>query len=596
MAKLIMSINHHKEMGADWNSLTNAIDQVLTLSHHPTDGETRKLDDVVHVLSHHLEDILSIFRKLDETRNDIVIQQIQQMAIIKYSIHIKLLGMIAKSSSKIHSSKTVFETCQVKSTRLLSNLGTKNPHTATIILSSLPWSLEDTCWINENSIENNDEDSYIKKISWTDLILISSRKGLKRGRKQLVGIMATIHNCITSLQVQACTSDYNAEEIKSVFQSMVIDTLFINTCIRQLYPPTTTVLHSTSTTNPFTEISDDATQWISFVLMRLSSMGLFIDMFTSLGTGWNEQTSGHNHDIKDRIHTINPEQILLLYCLTQAIQDFPFDKYNNHNKGMNPSLYSPVGNCFLNRVLHVDTLLFLANIWCSCMDSIEMKRSDHTPARDDSIFHSSIYTRDDKDTLQSICKVVMDILATSLSYYYENENNTIPEQESVRFIVGKNTRIFNIIIYNVHQILNISRINKVTPTADQEQDEDVSTLMDHVRMVGNLCYRCKYNQDLLRTTLYYNTNEEKEKKKDEMTYQQTGLHLLLSCTSMALHCFPLREWTIVAIRNALENNYENQHMVQELQAQHAINTPILQSIGIDLNLDLKGNLILEHKT
>lgn len=37
-------------------------------------------------------------------------------------------------------------------------------------------------------------------------------------------------------------------------------------------------------------------------------------------------------------------------------------------------------------------------------------------------------------------------------------------------------------------------------------------------------------------------------------------------------------------------------MVQELQAQHAINTPILQSIGIDLNLDLKGNLILEHKT
>ena len=69
-----------------------------------------------------------------------------------------------------------------------------------------------------------------------------------------------------------------------------------------------------------------------------------------------------------------------------------------------------------------------------------------------------------------------------------------------------------------------------------------------MRLIGILCYRCKYNQDLLRTTLYYNTNEEKEKKKDEMTYQQTGLHVLLSCTSMALNCFPLRELTIVAIR------------------------------------------------
>jgi hypothetical protein len=57
----------------------------------------------------------------------------------------------------------------------------------------------------------------------------------------------------------------------------------------------------------------------------------------------------------------------------------------------------------------------------------------------------------------------------------------------------------------------------------------------------------------------------------------------------------LREWTIVAIRNALEDNEENQKIVHDLQAQYVVNTPELQSMGIGLKMDAQGKVVVEPK-
>jgi hypothetical protein len=47
----------------------------------------------------------------------------------------------------------------------------------------------------------------------------------------------------------------------------------------------------------------------------------------------------------------------------------------------------------------------------------------------------------------------------------------------------------------------------------------------------------------------------------------------------------LREWTVVAIRNALEQNPDNQAIVAELEARAPVQSETLQELGIRLELD-----------
>ena len=92
-----------------------------------------------------------------------------------------------------------------------------------------------------------------------------------------------------------------------------------------------------------------------------------------------------------------------------------------------------------------------------------------------------------------------------------------------------------------------------------------------VRLIGNAAYRCRNNQDLLRTTVvplsassaggasnYSNSGGAKASKGSAVQVpRRTGMHVLFSTTSLGVACFTLREWCIIAIRNVVEENPAN---------------------------------------
>jgi ataxin-10 len=129
-----------------------------------------------------------------------------------------------------------------------------------------------------------------------------------------------------------------------------------------------------------------------------------------------------------------------------------------------------------------------------------------------------------------------------------------------------------------------AREMKMSPKA-----QDQITLL--VRVIGNLCFRCKHHQDLMRSTLLpmaaasqtgdYNNNPERN-----------ALHVVLSCTLFSTACFTLREWSVIAIRNVLEDNPPNQDIVAQLDANGPIQTAALSEAGLKVQLDSKGKVSL----
>jgi len=114
---------------------------------------------------------------------------------------------------------------------------------------------------------------------------------------------------------------------------------------------------------------------------------------------------------------------------------------------------------------------------------------------------------------------------------------------------------------------------------DRDEQRQLTLL---VRVLGNLCFQSEVNQDLLRTTLVPH-----QPSKD-----RNALHLLLTCTSFATSCFTLREWGVMAIRNALDENPRNQEMVAGLESQNAVQTTALRQAGVKVELDAKGKVSL----
>eukprot|EP00538_Stauroneis_constricta_P003704 CAMPEP_0119554206 /NCGR_PEP_ID=MMETSP1352-20130426/6769_1 /TAXON_ID=265584 /ORGANISM="Stauroneis constricta, Strain CCMP1120" /LENGTH=85 /DNA_ID=CAMNT_0007600765 /DNA_START=24 /DNA_END=277 /DNA_ORIENTATION=+ len=71
---------------------------------------------------------------------------------------------------------------------------------------------------------------------------------------------------------------------------------------------------------------------------------------------------------------------------------------------------------------------------------------------------------------------------------------------------------------------------------------------------------------------------------------RTLLHILLSTTSFGHACFTLREWALVAIRNALEDNEGNQQVVATLEAQRPMEQTELDRAGVKVKMDDQGKV------
>ncbi|KAG0329049.1 hypothetical protein BG000_000244 [Podila horticola] len=98
---------------------------------------------------------------------------------------------------------------------------------------------------------------------------------------------------------------------------------------------------------------------------------------------------------------------------------------------------------------------------------------------------------------------------------------------------------------------------------------------DIVRLVGNLAYRSRHVQDRIR-----NCN---------------GLIVMLSqCNIDDANPF-LREYAILAMKNILAGNAENQALIEELQPIEAVDHPALQEARVTSRLDAQGRPVLSQQ-
>lgn len=95
-------------------------------------------------------------------------------------------------------------------------------------------------------------------------------------------------------------------------------------------------------------------------------------------------------------------------------------------------------------------------------------------------------------------------------------------------------------------------------------NQEKCKILTTIRFITNLCYKCSIHQNILCEEIP--TLNLSSVTGDNATIAITGMYLLLSCTSLSLSFgVGIREWSIVAIRNAMEDNVEIQKIVAELK-------------------------------
>jgi hypothetical protein len=191
---------------------------------------------------------------------------------------------------------------------------------------------------------------------------------------------------------------------------------------------------------------------------------------------------------------------------------------------------------------------------------------------------------------------VRDIIAQCLSRHNVNpaEKNKQCVLPEARSIIGRETRIINDCLFDLAKLLDSALAKNSGKNARDlyltPQEQHSAIVM--VRLLGNIVYQCRYNQDLLRIIQVPLTNPSHGNNSEK----RIGLHVILSTTSLAPTCLSLREWCIVAIRNAVEDNDANAEAVRTLEAQNTRgDTPELRRMGMKVNLDAKGKVHVQKR-
>ncbi|KAF9106206.1 hypothetical protein BGX27_009266 [Mortierella sp. AM989] len=115
-----------------------------------------------------------------------------------------------------------------------------------------------------------------------------------------------------------------------------------------------------------------------------------------------------------------------------------------------------------------------------------------------------------------------------------------------------------------------------TSTEQGQQSFFIGLKRDIVRLVGNLAYRSRYVQDLIR--------------------ECNGLIVMLSQCNIDDANPYLREYAILAMKNILAGNAENQALIEELQPIEAVDHPALQEARVSARLDAEtGRPVLTQR-
>ena len=485
----------------------------------------------------------------DEARS-----RFQDKAVAEYGWHRVLSMILSQERGDVK--------CRLLCAQLLSNLSTTNFATAYQILSEIstePSQEEISAKVIEHVADksqgidkNLDENVYISP-NWVDIILLGSRSG---NREVLAASIAAIHNCIASL-IGSDPDDSRDPTIlidkcanSSLLVSNVIRQLISSGSVEKMLPSKAAVEVEDA------ELADSATDWICLLLLQLVGLGKFPQMYKSI--------RGHQHgnEAKSLLPMILPEQLVLLHCIAKEAVD--------------PSS-SPVPGSETNIVLGGqagwDSICFSISYLTEIFSEI----------------HGNLFSNDAGalELAHSATIAILDIVCSTIS----DDGDLVKE---LRLFIGSDTQLLpeaSQVLGRMVDILAKRSVGKKTRELKMSQHEQQLTT-GLVRLVANLCYRCQPNQDLLRGISVPPSNVPNTDQASP-PMERNALHVLLSATSYATACFTLREWSVIAIRNALHENPLNQKVVADLEAQQPVQTAALAGAGVRVNMDSAGKVTLK---
>jgi hypothetical protein len=249
---------------------------------------------------------------------------------------------------------------------------------------------------------------------------------------------------------------------------------------------------------------------------------------------------------------ILPEQVVLLYFLRKEMEEMNAVTTSTHVLGGEAGIESIQSE-------HV----FLAS------DYVRM-----------SVNRVNSYDDDDRCLVKSAMLCILDILSESIGC----TSMTREDRSAINNDIGLNSDFLPRVATDLGTVLDYHAPQLMTKKVRDMQMtlEDQHYITSLVRVIGNVCYECRYNQDLLRTTSVPGPSNT--------LADRTALHVLLSCTSLSIACFTLREWAVVALRNVLDNNDDNQRAIEDLQAQQPAPSAELDNLGLRISLDGRGHV------
>eukprot|EP00537_Pseudo-nitzschia_pungens_P007164 CAMPEP_0172364764 /NCGR_PEP_ID=MMETSP1060-20121228/7819_1 /TAXON_ID=37318 /ORGANISM="Pseudo-nitzschia pungens, Strain cf. cingulata" /LENGTH=597 /DNA_ID=CAMNT_0013087841 /DNA_START=41 /DNA_END=1834 /DNA_ORIENTATION=+ len=494
---------------------------------------------------------------------------IQSKAIVTYHWHDPLATILSRPRGDKKS--------RILAAQLMSNLVTSNARTASIIstnvgLSPSPESVSssilDTIPDREDFIPSSSSVKVIKS-NWVDMFISAAKS---RNRDAIAAVAAFLHNCIASLLQDQDELEHRKRNLQFV-RDVASNGMLVSTILRHFVSAEAIIEALDKEKEGSKEQADywdSATEWIQLLLSKLAKLGMLSSMFSSISTTCGE---------KNALVRLLPEQNVLLQCISRDADAYVMEF------GSNRSVEHPFGGEV--RAMN-ENYLFLASLAVDISPWFRRKRLPTTQTNDQlDAFNDQL--------LLSGFLTVNEILASTLGV--EGSVN-----ESLRLYLGHETAILQESAKSLGVVLDdLAEKSDGRKASDVNlSSDDQRLLIGLVKFVGNLCYKCKHNQDLLRTTLVPPAKksvhrvevvgeEENDTRSSEM---RNGVHVLLSCTTHATSCFTLREWGVIAIRNVLEDNPNNQAIVEELMAQGPVESADLEQAGVRVQLDSKGKVSL----
>lgn len=527
------------------------------------------LDEMLQLVSDYIKEMNNLDEgdEMNQTLRLIVVELRQAM---KFVIRLFKLGLIKQLQRHLinhdfhkHLAQIIVlgrtdAKCRTMAAQLLCNIGTTNAQSSKRILADIQPSVEKGAIMNHNSQLSDKNIIIERRDAWSDMIYYC---GVSCNRDALAAIIASIHNCLCSLD--------GSSDFKTHATNISQDVIFMCNLMRYILPSSVIRENINGTIK---DQSDSATDWISLMIEKLSTVGFFRVMFLSLGP----QTSSSRLKV-------TPEQIILLHCIAGEVDEYSRCLHTKSAKETHPL----AGSCTMKE--RKETFEFLVN---HCLLLRSESDLDLEKENDMNLSYDG-----EKQVMKEASTLLLEMITNTLS---TEINNFQSDYIDLRDCNGVDRLLRDVILDLGNIVDKMGLENKGLNARELKiSDDDQRHITNAVRFVGNACFQCTKNQDIVRETIVP-VPSESHSNVQEYTHLplnvdprrdvRNGLHVLLSCTSFAYGCFTLREWSIVAIRNVLDGNEMNQQIVAELEAKQALDTPELQRVGIKLELDKRGKV------